>query len=398
MKIWNRYAGWVVLMLFAATDCRAAPPLEIRQSFDIAVPAAPAPVRIGEATQLAYELHLTNFSRSPLELTGVQVLDDRDGRIVSEVRGAELPSLVGKAGAAEETGKPTIVPSGGRAIVYLAVALSDAARPRALRHRIAYTGTGPVHGTVEGGATAIDSRPLPILGPPLRGGPWVGVYDPDMERGHRRVVYAVGGRARIPGRFAIDWMRAPGSRDDGLGADVLAVADAVVVAARDGVPEPARGAERPAGALADATGNYVALDLGGGRYAFYEHLMPGLGVRTGDRVREGQVIAKLGSTGQASRPHLHFHVADADFPLAEGLPYLLKEFATLGAYDSIEAFDQGGPWRRSAVPAQPNAPQFPEPNRVVEFPDLGSELDKNIVRDGVRKAGASERGRPATKG
>lgn len=375
MKMWNRQAGVLALTLFgmasgSAAARAAAPPFEIRQSFDIAVPAAPTPVRVGGTTQFAYELHLTNFARSPLELVGVQVLDDGGGRVIAEFRGAELQSLIGRAGAAGEGGKPASVPSGGRAIVYLAVPLTKDSPPHVLRHRVAYTaGTASASSLVEGGTIAVDARPLPILGPPLRGGPWVGVYDPGMERGHRRVVYAIGGRARIPGRFAIDWMRAPGSRDDGPGAEVLAVADAVVVAAHDGVPEPGRGAERPAVSLKDATGNYIALDLGGGRYAFYEHLMPGLAVRVGDRVREGQVIAKLGSTGQASRPHLHFHVADADFPLAEGLPYLLRGFTTLGAYDSIEAFDQGAPWRRSAVPTEPNAPRFPEPNLVVQFPD-----------------------------
>jgi hypothetical protein len=42
------------------------------------------------------------------------------------------------------------------------------------------------------------------------------------------------------------------------------------------------------------------------------------------------------------RPHLHFHVADAEFALAEGLPHLLKPFTRLGGYDPIDAFDQGG--------------------------------------------------------
>lgn len=371
MKMWNVKAGLLALTLFgiggdSAAAGAAAPPFEIRQSFDIGVPAPPAPVRVGGTTQLTYELHLTNFARSPLDLVGVQILDDGSGQLIAEFRGAELQSMIGRVGAPVEGVRPASIPSGARAIIYVAVPLASATRPRALRHRISYAAASAA-GIVEGGAAVVDTRPLPILGPPLRGGPWVGVYDPSMERGHRRVVYAVGGRARIPGRFAIDWMRAPGSRDDGLGVDVLAVADAVVVATRDGVPEPARGAERPAVSLADATGNYVALDLGGGRYAFYEHLMPGLSVRPGDRVREGQVIAKLGSTGQASQPHLHFHVADADFPLAEGLPYLLKGFRTLGAYRSIEEFGQGGPWRASAAPT--SAPQFPAPNLVVAFPD-----------------------------
>lgn len=73
------------------------------------------------------------------------------------------------------------------------------------------------------------------------------------------------------------------------GEPVLAVADAVVSAVRDDVPESIAGAPPPS--LADETGNYIALDLGGGRLAFYEHLAPGLSVRAGDRVRRGQVSA-----------------------------------------------------------------------------------------------------------
>src|SRR3546814_17672299 len=46
-----------------------------------------------------------------------------------------------------------------------------------------------------------------LLGAPLRVGPWAAIHSPEWPRGHRRVLYAVAGRARIPGRFAIDWVR-----------------------------------------------------------------------------------------------------------------------------------------------------------------------------------------------
>jgi murein DD-endopeptidase MepM/ murein hydrolase activator NlpD len=43
--------------------------------------------------------------------------------------------------------------------------------------------------------------------------------------------------------------------------------------------------------------NYVTLDLGGSRYAFYEHLKHGsITVRRGDRVKSGQVIGLLGNS------------------------------------------------------------------------------------------------------
>src|SRR5262249_48888843 len=46
-----------------------------------------------------------------------------------------------------------------------------------------------------------------------------------------------------------------------------------------------------------------------GQYAFYAHLQPGsLRVKVGDRVRKGQVLAKLGFSGNTTGPHLHFQV------------------------------------------------------------------------------------------
>ena len=223
-----------------------------------------------------------------------------------------------------------------------------------------------------------------MLASPLRGGPWAAVYDPFMEWGHRRVFYAIDGRARLPARFAIDWVMVDetgqshdGDESDlanwhGYGAEVLAVADAVVASARDGIAESAvlPDGSRPRNTLENASGNYVALDLGKGHFAFYEHLKPGsLKVKAGDRVRRGQPIAELGSTGDSMGPHLHFHVSDANSNLAaEGLPFVFESFEMLGAYDSIEAFGEGAPWR--ALPGTASGSrkaELPGANAVVKF-------------------------------
>ncbi len=79
-------------------------------------------------------------------------------------------------------------------------------------------------------------------------------------------------------------------------------------------------------------GNYIVLDLGGGRYAFYAHLQPdSLRAAVGDKVERGQVLALVGNSGNSTEPHLHFHVSDGVSPLgSEGLPYVLDSFELLG--------------------------------------------------------------------
>jgi hypothetical protein len=55
----------------------------------------------------------------------------------------------------------------------------------------------------------------------------------------------------------------------------------------------------PPQTVQSAGGNYVVVDIGQGRYAFYAHMQPGsLKVKVGDRVKTGQVLGLLGNTVQ----------------------------------------------------------------------------------------------------
>jgi murein DD-endopeptidase len=290
------------------------PPSPSRESFDIAVPVPPSPVTIEGREWLVYELHLTNFTSEPLRIERVHVIGDgvlADIRVVNEV-----------------------VPPRERAVVYLEVMTAA----RTLGHIVGYGGQL----AVVAADVAVRPKATLALGAPLRGGPWAAVYAWEWPRGHRRVFYTLDGRARLPGRLAIDFVRkdergrsARGDADVvanslGYGADVLAVADARVAEVRDGLLEAGRVSANPRHPLDDKAGNFVALDLGDGRFAVYEHLKPGsIRVKRGDRVRRGETIAALGFTGDSTEPHLHFHVADSPWPLAgEGLPF---EFEMEGA-------------------------------------------------------------------
>ena len=56
-----------------------------------------------------------------------------------------------------------------------------------------------------------------------------------------------------------------------------------------------------------SAGNYIMINHGGGVYTAYMHCSELL-VSSGEKVSQGQVIAKVGSTGVSTGPHLHFGV------------------------------------------------------------------------------------------
>jgi murein DD-endopeptidase MepM/ murein hydrolase activator NlpD len=91
------------------------------------------------------------------------------------------------------------------------------------------------------------------------------------------------------------------------GKEILAAAPGTVVTAIDGVPDNEPGSMNPLCAV----GNCLIIDQGSHEYAVYAHLKPdSLRVHRGDKVREGQVLALCGNSGNSSEPHLHFHLQD----------------------------------------------------------------------------------------
>lgn len=370
-----------VLVLAAAAFAAAFAPAFAApvDTLDLAVPQTPAPVAVEGRERLLYELHLTNFGATPLHLDGLSVLDADSGAALAAWRGDALAARGRVIGADNATLDGALKP-GERAVLYLELDL-PATVPRALRHKVEFSAPGADPGQVEGAQVVPRAAAALQLGPPLRGGPWAAVYAPHWPRGHRRVFYALDGRARLPGRYAIDFVRVDAdgrtARGDadlarnalGYGEPVLAVADGVIAAARDGIGESERVSQNSRHGFDRAPGNYLALALGDGRYALYEHLRPGsLKVRQGERVRRGQVLAELGFTGDSTGPHLHFHVADAPVPLAgEGVAYGFDAFGLLGHYPGAQGLRQR-PWQaRPAELAGERRDELPESSAVIEF-------------------------------
>ena len=352
------------------------------QSLDIQIPIAPIPVMIAGKQQLGYELHITNFRSFEIALTGLKILNADNKSQLADFQDSELNRILGRPGLPDLQDKRVISP-GSRAVAFLWLAIDGANIPSRLQHKIEFDlnqSTGRQHGFIEDFMCDVRKENPVILNPPLKGGPWAALYDPQMEHGHRTSIYTLNGHARIPARFAIDWIRLNNDAthaqgDDskisnwhGYGSDVLAVADAVVAEALDDIAEDATlsTARVP---LENASGNYIALDLGNGRYAFYEHLKHGsIRVKRGDKVKSGQIIAQLGNSGSSSSgPHLHFHVSDGNSELsAEGMPYVFAYFEVIGAYETIGGFATGELWKRATIGGK-RTMELPAPNTVVMF-------------------------------
>jgi hypothetical protein len=75
-------------------------------------------------------------------------------------------------------------------------------------------------------------------------------------------------------------------------------------------------------------GNQVVLEVAPNQFLFLCHLQPGsITVKKGDRVTKGQVVGRVGNSGNTSEPHLHIHLqhgSDPDF--AEGIPLYFHDY------------------------------------------------------------------------
>jgi hypothetical protein len=96
-------------------------------------------------------------------------------------------------------------------------------------------------------------------------------------------------------------------------------------------------------------GNYMIVE-GASAVAFYAHLRrDSLLLRTGDAVRAGEVIGRVGNSGNSSMPHLHFHLMDsADILAAAGVPVRFRSYARLerGAWVAV---DEGVPGKLERI-------------------------------------------------
>ena len=349
---------------------------QIPPSVEFRVPKTPTVAFTDSGAVLAYELFVTNLTAMPMTLRRVEVVSA--GKILSSLSDADT-SLQ------RATSRVTQIPvadrlkldGGARAIVYLWVPVDRANPPAQLRHRLTLQ-RDTVTEVLEGTTTPVE-RAAVSISPPVRG-EWAAFNGPSNASGHRRLVLALDGHTASGQRFAIDFLqvdslgssRRPGTEASknsnyyAYGTELLAVADGVVAATKDSIPENVPGGRAVKIDLITVGGNFVGIDIGGGTYALYAHVQPGsLRVKVGDRVKRGQVIALLGNSGNSTEPHVHFQIADGpSFLAAEGLPYA-ADFDVLG-----NCGIGGNPPKITCTRHAPTAVKggIPIQNELVRFP------------------------------
>jgi hypothetical protein len=300
---------------------------------------------------LLYELHLTNFATSPLYVSRIEVLDAHAAAAepIATLQADQLAAVFQDIGGKTPAGQngSLAIPNGRTAVVFMYIPFDGGSHiPDKLVHRVITADS-----LARGAIIATHHTSLHVLGPPLGGPDWLAADGPsnDPDNHHRRGIFIIDGRPVISRRCAIDWKQVKDGvsfsgdpRDKqsyyAYGKPVLAVADGRVVTARDDLPDNIpehNDGFHPAVpiTLETVAGNTITIDLGDGQFAYYMHLQPGsLRVKAGERVRRGQVLARVGCSGDAREPHLHFEVTDSSKLIAgEGLPYVIERYRVMSA-------------------------------------------------------------------
>lgn len=351
---------------------------------------------------LVYELQLTNANPFTWQINSVEVLNAED-------HGQAFAAFSGDTVTPNNQIIPGRIPSetleGGETSAFFINFSVDSLNdiPEKITHRLTITVPGGIPENflnflslppdtselvqIEG-ESYVPSPDAVVIGPPLKGTKWVAADGCCTSERHVRAVLPINGELAISQRFAIDWEKLNdqnrifvGDPQDVTsyfcyGEEVLAVAEGRVVIAVDKFEDQIPGELPPGIQLEEADGNFVVIDLGGGNFAFYAHMIKGsITVEAGDYVTRGQVIGLVGNTGNTSAPHLHFHMMSGPSTFgSNGIPYMIYEYDLIGRATSIEAFDEaeanGTPLEIVPI-ASPgiHKDDLPLDVRIVNFPD-----------------------------
>jgi hypothetical protein len=308
-------------------------------------------------SHLNFDLIVSNGTDRELKLRELRamVLDRDDQMVERRIAWQDALSIVGPA--------RTVAPH-ARGLLFNPFAFNAVKAGRSIRYEIDF------EGETEGASVVIrpvDCTPRTRLLSPLAGR--IIVYDGhDFLSHHRRQSEYLRPELQEFGlvdnwfRFGLDllpvdargaFFRGDGRRREdwfGWEAPLRSPADGIVTATADGQPDNDQiGTEnlwvpkRLSQDEMNPDGNYVLIDHGGGEFSLLSHVRQGsVRVRKGDRVRAGQVVAQVGSSGSSLFPHVHYELRAAPGWGVRGVRSLPPYFRDVRVVGTGEGAD-GGP-------------------------------------------------------
>lgn len=315
----------------------------------------PTPFPFENKKYLAYELELINNHNEPIEIEKLIVSDEVSHEIMASYN---IKTLEMSFFDSNNTSiSANALSKGIKGLIFIWVEFSDdVVLPLVLENKLIGR-VGSKSFSKKGPRVLVpDAKPV-VLGAPFKeSARWFAANGPSASSSHRKAVPPIPGPLFLAQRFAIDWIYVNkqghsfknngASNEDwyGYGKELIAVADGMVTEIRDEIPENKPGSRAVKIDVKTVLGNSVSLLIGDNQLAVYAHLIPGsLKVKAGDKVKKGQLLGKLGNSGNSDAPHLHFHLVNGKDPLfSEGQSYVLDSFEMLGKNESIFSVMSGG--------------------------------------------------------
>ncbi len=303
------------------------------------------PFKTDQFLRIPYTLKMWEFDKVGLRFVSLTAVNKATGEELMTITEATLPIVY----TAPLDANPYYVLdpiSDYYLSLQLPIPLTKAA-PAEIIHRFEFRDTLQ-NKTLEFEAGAFKPRlsesPL-VISSPVKGADWLFINQ-STNAYHFYTLFFMDGEIYTPERFAFDNLRMNPDLTDIHDGDPLdnhsyynyrdtlyAVANGTVVYLKDGQPENHGDAQDVTFSTAlDLAGNYLIVDIGAGRYAYYCHCVPNsFLVRANEAVKEGDPIALLGNSGNSTAPHLHFQITDGtDLFHSHGIPFVLKSFAKTG--------------------------------------------------------------------
>lgn len=298
------------------------------------------PFRTDKYLRIGYSMRTWEFAKEGLVLQEIIVLDQNTKAELMKIGKSELPKI-------HKDPLPTTPWFTVDKITsyYLAIQLPiplEDPLPLSVFHRFVFQDTVQnKQVTVEGGQFSPLQGQTPIaLASPVKGSNWVFINQSTLGY-HFNTMFFVGGKIGTGERYAFDNLQIDAAGEVFSGdpkvnesyynyKDTLyAVADGIIYEIQDGFPENDGNMHNVTFNTAkELGGNFLALDLGNGRFAFYCHCVPGSFFHgVGKTVKEGDPIALLGNSGNSDCPHLHFELCDSpDLFMTNGQPFVMKKY------------------------------------------------------------------------